>query len=141
MPIDRIAGRIGAVCLLSTLALWSLSAPLHCTGRAGLVGGFALVDGALMGLALAFVTRSRRPLLIYLFIGLALLTLWPLAASWPLDKGWPIGDPGAIAAWPGAPALVYNYFDILRACVFALAIPAPFARYGQHGPDLPAHSS
>lgn len=115
--------------------------PLQCAGRAALVGGFALFDGSLMGLALALVTRARRPVLIYLFFGLAMLTLWPLAASWPLDKGWPIGDPGAIVVWLGAPTLVYNYFDILRACVFTLAIPAPFARYGQHGPDPPGKSS
>ena len=136
MPMDRVARRLGGVCLLLALALWSLALPLHCAGRAALSGGFALLDGILMGLALAAVTRARRPLLIYLWLGLAAATLWPLWESWPLYRGWPIGNPGDVVAWPGAPDLVYSYFDILRACVFLLAIPAPFALYGQHGPDL-----
>jgi hypothetical protein len=135
MPIERVAHRLGAVCLLLALALWSLSIPLHCAGRAALVGCCALLDGGLFGLCLALVTRARRPVLIYLFLGLAALTFWPLWESWPLYHGWPIGDPGHIVAWPGAPDLVYSYFDLLRVPLFLLGMPAPFARYGQHGPD------
>jgi hypothetical protein len=135
MSLTRIARRISAVCLLLSLALWCLSLPLHCAGRAALVGGFALLDGGLLGLCLALVTRVRQPLLIYLFLGLAALTFWPMWESWPLYQGWLIGDPGRIVAWPGAPELVYSYFDLLRSALFLLGLPAPFARYGQHRPD------
>jgi hypothetical protein len=133
--LNRTAYRIGAVCLLLSLGVWGLSLPLHCAGRAALVGGWALLDGGLLGLALALVTRARRPLLIYLFLGLAALTFWPIWEGWPLYRGWPVGDPGRIVAWRGAPELVYSYFDLLRSALFLLGMPAPFVRYGQHGPD------
>ena len=136
MSIVRVARRVGTGCVLLAIALWSLSVPLGCAGRAALVGGFALLDGAVLGLLLAAVTRIRRPILIYLFLGLATLTLWPIIQMWPLYHGWPVGDPGRIVAWPGAPELVYSYFDILRGALYLLGMPAPFARYGQHQPDL-----
>jgi len=135
MPIDRIARRIGCVCVLLALALWTLSLPLQCAGRAALVGGFALIDGAIAGLCLALVTRVRTAKLIYLALTGAGLTLWPIWQSWPVYRGWPIGDPSQIVAWPGAQAIVYSYFDVLRGCLYLLAIPAPFARFGRHGPD------
>src|SRR5579871_2176228 len=122
MTLTRTALRVGVVCLLLSLALWSLALPLHCGGRAALVGSCGFLDGGLLGLCLALVTRARRPLLIYLSLGLASLTFWPIWASWPLYHGWPIGDPGRIVAWRGAPDLVYSYFDMLRGTLFLLGV-------------------
>src|SRR5262249_43087184 len=117
------------LCLTLALLLWGLSFPLRCVGQATRVGGLMLLDGALLGAALAGVPRTRRPLGIYAWLGVALLTLWPLIA------GWPAVGAEAVHPWRGAPSIVLNYFDMLRVGAFLLGIPYPFARLGQHAPD------
>jgi hypothetical protein len=129
MPPDRSARRLGILCLSLALLLWALSFPLHCAGRAALVSGFSLLDGAALGAALAMVTRTRRPLAIYGWLAVAALTFWPLLVVWPPGGAFDV-HPG-----PYAPALASNYFDVLRLGLFFLGIPYPFARCGHHAPD------
>jgi hypothetical protein len=52
--------RLGRACSALALAFWALALPLGCAGRAAVVGGFALLDGALCGTLLAGITRTRR---------------------------------------------------------------------------------
>lgn len=131
----RVTRRIGLVCLLLALAAWSLSFLFRVPLRAALVGGCALIDGALLGLCLAAVTRTRRPVAIYAWLLGAALTFWPIWYDWPIWQGWPIGDPMTLHLWPGAPALAGSYYELLRAFLYLLGLPYPFARFGQHGPD------
>ena len=121
--------RLGMSCLAIITALFALSLPLHCPVRALMVGGVSLLAGGMLGTALAMITRTPRPLLIYFWLGVAALTFVPLY------RGWPPGDALDIFPWRGAPDIVYNYFDILRGGVYLLAMPYPFARLGQHAPD------
>lgn len=129
MSSGSAARRLGIVCLSLALLLWALSFPLHCVGRATLVGGFSLLDGAALGAALAMVTRTRRPLAIYGWLAVAALTFWPILAVWPP------GGASDVHPGPNAPALASNYFDALRLGLFFLGIPYPFARCGHHAPD------
>jgi hypothetical protein len=77
------------------------------------------------------VTRTRRPLAIYLWLAAS------FAAIWPIVSGWPPGDSYDVTLWRGAPEMLSNYFDLLRGGVFLLALPYPFARRGRHSPDPP----
>lgn len=124
-----MSSRLGLICLLLSLILWAGSLPLHCAPLAAYVGGVTLLIGGAFGLCLALVTRTRRPILIYLYLGLACLCLWPLYRSWPFADAWDV------VPWPGAPTFVLYYFILLRPCIFLLGVPYPFARFGLHGPD------
>ena len=129
----RVANRIGLVCFALALLSWAASLPLRCAGLAAWVAVVSWGAGKAFGLFLALVTRTHKPVLIYLLLGLAGVTLWPLFQSWPY------ADAGDVIAWPGAPGFTYQYFALLRPVVFLLGLPYPFARVGQHGPDpLPA---
>jgi hypothetical protein len=121
--------RLGWLCGGLALALWMLSLPLGCAGRAALVGGSALLFGAALGTLLALVTRARQPLLIYAALLACLVPLGLLAS------GWPPASPYEIRLWKGAPDLLTGYFDILRLTLFLLGFPYPFARFGHHAPD------
>lgn len=121
--------RLGGICLALSLLLWLPSLPLHCAGRAALVGGFSLLNGVLLGTLLAVITRTRRPLLIYACLGGVLLSFWPLFVSWPPAEQSEIYLPH------GAPEILLNYFDILRGVLFLLGVPFPFATLGHHAPD------
>ena len=133
--MERTTQRVGGGSLLLIL-LGLLPAPaLHCGIRALWVGGFSLLDGGVFGLALAFVTRTQRIFLIYAFLALALLALWPLFAAWPP------ADSADVHLWRGAPDIFANYFDALRPCFFLLGILWPFARFGQHSADREEDSS
>ncbi|HZO91479.1 MAG TPA: hypothetical protein VFB38_24365 [Chthonomonadaceae bacterium] len=119
---DRSLRLLGIVCLSAALALWALSFPLHSLWQATRIGGFALLDGVACGTALAMVTRTRRPLFIYGWLGVAALTLWPIWIGWPPD---PLDAPNA----------VLTYLDLLRLVLYVLGLPYPFARLGYHAPD------
>ena len=121
--------RLGLICFLLALILWAGSLPLHCVPLAAYVGGVTFLAGGAFGVCLAFVTRTQRPTLIYLYLGMACLCLWPLYRSWPFADAWDL------VPWPGAPPFVLYYFILLRPCVFLLGLPYPFARLGLHGPD------
>lgn len=129
VPIARIAQRTGIVCLLITLAIFALSYPLQCMPRALWMEGFTAADGFAFGVLLAGITRTRRPGLIYLLMALAALTIWPIFISWPPAEVW------EVHLWPGATTLLLYYFDAARFAVFLMAMPYPFVRWGQHGPD------
>jgi hypothetical protein len=129
MPPESVSRRLGGVCLTLALLSWAVALPLHCPGKAALVGGVALLAGVLLGAALAMVTRTRNPWRIYGWLAVAALTFWPMIVAWPP------ADPSDIHPWPHAPDIVANYFDILRIALFLVGIPYPFARFGQHAPD------
>lgn len=120
----------GAVVGIS-LALWAASLPLRCPVPAAQVAAFSLVAGAVLGAALAGVTRTRRPALIYLLLLAAASTLVPIALGWPPAAQYLVHPP------PSAPLIVYNYFDVLRACTYLLGAPLPFALLGFHSADPP----
>lgn len=119
-----LATKIGIRCVMLSALLWAISLPLRVGREAAAVGSANFVLGVLFGLCLAGVTRTRRPLLIYLWLTLACLTLWPLFLSWPLLDSF--GLPSE-RAW--------HYISLLRVCLFVLGLPYPFALVGQHGPD------
>lgn len=128
--------RVGLTCLGLALLLWAVSLPLHCANLAIGVATANFMAGGLFGLFLALVTRTRTPWQIYLFLGLACLTLWPLY------RNWPPADYGDLVVPQGAPSILENYFTLLRLSVFLLGLPFPFAALGQHGPDpLPANTA
>ena len=119
-----LAGKIGVRCLALAALLWAVSLPLHVGREAALAGSANFVLGALFGLCLAGVTRTRRPLLIYLWLTLACLTIGPLFLSWPLLDNFVLPSERA-----------WHYLALLRVCLFVLGLPYPFALVGQHGPD------
>ena len=128
--------RLGLICGGLIVTAWAASLGLRCPLLAAIVTAASMGTGALCGLFLGLVTRARRPVLIYLFLIMAGLMLWPLYSAWPYADGLDI------PAWPGAPGFVFEYFSVLRPLVFLLALPVPFAVVGQHGPDpLPVSSS
>ena len=129
--MPRVANRIGLVCFAGAVLAWAASLPLRCAPLAACVAVVAWGAGGLFGVFLALVTRTRKPALIYLLLGLAALTLWPLFQSWPY------ADAYDVIAWPGAPGFAGQYFAILRPVVFLLGLPFPFARLGQHGRPAP----
>ena len=120
---------MGLFCAALTAALIAPAFALGCGGRAIVIGGFSLLDGSLMGAALALATRTRRPIAIYACLGLAALVLWPLGAAWPP------GSAETIRLPPGAPGLLLYYLDALRLFAFTLGVPYPFALLGWHAPD------
>ena len=82
-----------------------------------------------MGAALAGVTRTRSPAIIYLFLAAA------IGAAWPALHAWPAGGPEQMHPWAGAPRLVYAYFDLLRPVDLTLGALAVFALAGRHAAD------
>lgn len=119
-----LANQIGVRCLLLIALLWAVSLPLRVASQAAFVGGANVILGGLFGLCLACITRTRRAALIYLWLALACLTLWPLFEAWPPVS---LFDAPSTRAW--------HYLNVLRVCLFVLGLPYPFARFGQHGPD------
>ena len=128
-PKPKTYTRLLLACLLLAAGALAFAVPLHCAIMAGAVGGTALVDGALFGLSLAAVTRTRRTGWIYFFLLCAGLTLTPLYLDWPA------ADSNDLTLWRGAPDLLENYFVMLRLALFLFALPYPFARFGRHAPD------
>lgn len=125
----RSARKLGLFTLCAFVAALAAAIPLHCLPTALRVGSGSLLLGTGLGGALAFVTRTRRPLLIYMGLLLAALTFVPLAQNWPPGDAWDIHP------WHGAPQLAYSYLDILRTLLYLVGIPWPFARFGHHAPD------
>jgi hypothetical protein len=121
--------KLGLFCLVATALALAASIPLGCVPVALRIGGFSLADGAGLGFALAMVTRTRRPWLIYLGLALGALTFAPLMLEWPPGDAWDIHP------WHGAPPIVYNYLDVLRTALYLVGLPWPFARFGYHAPD------
>ena len=128
-PNSKLQNRILLVCLLLSAAALTFAVPLHCEIKAGIVGGISLLDGALFGLSLAAVTRTRRAGWIYFYLLCAGLTLAPLYLEWPA------ADADDLTLWRGAPSLLENYFVMLRLLLFLFGLPYPFARFGHHAPD------
>jgi hypothetical protein len=120
---------MGIVCLLLAVGLWAVSLWAGNAGASALVGGFSFGNGAVFGGFLAMVTRTRRPVLIYLLFLLALLSLTPLLLGWPPVLASSTSLPASVPGW------LKDYPDILRLLLFLLGIPYPFARLGYHAPD------
>ena len=128
--------RLGWACLALITAMLLLSFPLHCFRMAATVAAGSATAGAGLGTAMAMVTRTRRPVAIYAWLAACGLTFLPLLFAWPP------GDSFDVTLWRGAPDILSNYFEFMRGGVFLLAMPFPFARFGQHGPDpLPTDKS
>lgn len=125
----RPARKLGLFCLVVAGLALAAAIPLGCLPVALRVGGGALLLGGGLGSALALITRTRRPWLIYLSLLLGALTFVPLSLEWPPGNGWDVHP------WHGAPPMVYSYPDILRTLLYLVGIPWPFARFGQHAPD------
>ena len=118
-------------CSASIVATLFAAVPLGALGPALIVCAVAAGSGAAFGFSLAAVTRVRQPLLIYLLLLLAALCLVPVLFALPPAGEWQIHP------WPHAPALVWNYFDVVRPLQFFLAVPWPFAAFGHHAADEP----
>jgi hypothetical protein len=127
--ISQRLNLFGLLCLLMAAGLAALAVPLRCVARAAEVGGFSLLNGFVFGTALAMATRTRRPLYIYLCVGIAFLTFVPLVYAWPPGGIWDV------TLQPGMPDIFANYLDLLRIALFLLGFPYPFARFGYHAPD------
>ncbi len=119
---------VGSIIVL--IAAWLICLPLRVPVAMAVVELGGAACGALFGLFLAMVTRTRNVARIYLFLALAALTLWPVLADWPP------ANPASIHVWTGAPTLLYSAFDIMRPAAFIIGLIPPFALLGQHGPDL-----
>ena len=124
---------MGLVCLGLISVMLAVSIPLHCFPTAAAVTAVDGLAGCGLGTALAMVTRSRRPIAIYFWLLIGIMT------ALTLGFGWPPGDISDIRLWHKAPEIFENYFDFLRGGVYLLAMPFPFAKLGFHRPDpLPA---
>ena len=126
---SRAISRLGWISMLLALLLMAAAIPLHCLGLAAVVGAGSLVAGCLLGFAMAMITQTRIPLIIYCWLFIVILSFWPLYNGWPRADFW------EVHAWPTAPDFVYNYFDLLRGGLFILAFPWVFARLGFHAAD------
>ncbi|MCW3097079.1 MAG: hypothetical protein JWL77_2697 [Chthonomonadaceae bacterium] len=121
--------KLGLFCLVVVVLALAAAIPLGCFVVALRVGGGSLLAGAGLGTALALVTRTRRPWLIYLALALGALTFLPFYFDWPPGDAWDVHP------WHGAPPLAYSYLDMLRTLLYLVGIPWPFARFGHHAPD------
>lgn len=127
--LQRNVRKLGLFCLAIGALTLAAAIPLGCLPAALRVGGGSLLAGVGLGASLAFVTRTRRPALIYLGLALGVLTFAPLYLEWPPGDAWEVHP------WHGAPPLVYGYLDGLRMLLYLLGVPWPFARFGHHAPD------
>lgn len=127
--LRRSVRKLGLFCLTVAGLALAAAIPLGCVSVALRVGAAALLAGGGLGAALALVTRTRRPWLIYVCLVLGALTFVPLYREWPAGDGWDIHP------WRGAPPLVYGYLDGLRTLLYVIGIPWPFVRFGHHAPD------
>lgn len=129
--LTRLSGKsaLGIATFGAAAALWSLSLPLGCAVRAAEVGGFALLEGAALGAALASVTRTLRPGRIYFRLALAVLALVPFA------YGWPGMDAEDLHPRFAAPEIADFYPDALRIFALLFGFPYPFATLGHFAPD------
>ncbi len=127
--LQRNVRKLGLFCATVVVLALAAAVPLGCFFAALRVGGGSLLAGIGLGLALAFVTRTRRPWPIYLGLALGALTFVPITLEWPPGDAWEVHP------WHGAPPLVYGYLDGLRTLLYLLGIPWPFARFGHHAPD------
>jgi hypothetical protein len=121
--------RASVGCVVVLLVAWLACLPLHVPAAMAVVELGGGLCGVLFGFCIAMVTRTRKPAIIYFWLGLAALTLWPVYS------GWPYANPAAITVWPGGSTLLYSAFDVMRPGAFIVALVPPFALLGQHGPD------
>lgn len=128
----RIAQQVGMVCCALLIGVLLPSLFLHCARWAVLTGGVAFIKGSLFGLCLAAITRTRRPTFIYLWLLLALLMGISFWNDWPLSM--PV--PSLATGTPWGQLLFAGYGILVRYGLFFVGLPAPFALYGQHGPDM-----
>ena len=121
--------RLGWYCFIGGLLLFLGAVALQCVPQCLKTASLPLLLGAVLGFALALVTRSQNAFVIYFGLGLTLLagTLFML----PL----PTDIYTKLTLWKNAPPLLRSYPEIVRAMAFLLAIPYPFARFGYHAPD------
>lgn len=135
MDTERQLRRTGWACLIAVCLLFTPSLYLHCASFALLIGLKMGVLGLLLGLSLAFVTRTRRAILIYLGLLVAFCAGWFFFVM--LDSV----DLPSFVVPRGAPTIWENYPVFLRIGTFLLCVPYPFARWGYHAPDAFSENS
>jgi hypothetical protein len=113
---------LGVVSYGLIVALIASSFEFRCVHAAVEIGVASAVDGTALGVALAFVTWSRRPIFIYVWLAAAIMTFVPQVYGWP-EADADLSERADL------------YLTALRLAVFLLAFPFPFARIGRHGPD------
>lgn len=121
--------RTGYLCLWGESLLVMGGIVLGCLPQSLQIGSLPLLLGVLLGVALAGATRTRKALLIYGFLGLALFAGTLFTMPLPTDTV------AELSLWKGAPSLLKSYPEFVRVCAFLFAIPYPFARFGYHAPD------
>jgi hypothetical protein len=119
----------GIFCGAGLLVCMAPSAVMHCVGSAAKIATVSILAGSLLGLSLALITRTRKPTLIYVLIMCGAATFWPLYSSWPV-AGWDLFN------FDGPIESIYHYLQMLRSVVYILAIPFPYAYFGQHAADV-----
>ena len=119
----------GVCCCLVALLVLLPAVPMHCLLPAARIAVVAFVAGLLLGMAMAGITRSRRPTVIYL------LLLAAAATSWPLYHGWPSAFTWEVLEYDGPVNRAITYLEALRPLMYLLGVPFPYAYFGQHGPD------
>ena len=129
MEQERQIRKTGWFCLgggvLLAVCAWGLGILL----QAAKVGGGAFALGAAFGLGLAAITRTRRPLFIYLALGATGAALWLAVQGFPLLEEMESDRNRTALEW-------------LRLAAFLLGAPYPFARYGFHAADsVPENTS
>src|SRR5580658_6866912 len=73
----------GVVCTGLAVLCVLPAVQFHCIWPAIRIGSPSYLGGAMLGLAMASITRTRRPALIYLLILAGAATAWPIYHPWP----------------------------------------------------------
>lgn len=118
----RSGVKLELFCIFMALTLWGYALGNSILRSTVVIGSISLSAGSLFGLTLAMVTRTKPPTLIYFWLSLSLLTLWPIWVGWPAE-----GE---------TTSRQFMICEIIRYTLFIFAIPGPFAFFGQHGPDV-----
>lgn len=130
--VKKYARTTGMWCFGLAALVLAPSALLHCIWPALRIGTPSLVSGALLGLAMAGVTRTTKPTAIYLLVIAGALTAVPMYNGWPAIQ--PTDMPDSVG-YDGPVGRVFTYLDTLRPVMYLLGVLFPYACFGQHAPD------
>jgi hypothetical protein len=130
--VQRSAVPTGLICLVVGLAAAAGVAAITGPGPVLRISAPAVAAGSLLGLCLAGITRTRRPLQIYLLVGCAVVPFWVLKGPWPPLRLQDVLTAGSTLEKAETRS---QLLELLRAAAFILAIPFPYGQFGHHGPD------
>ena len=129
MNLKLSAVQTTSLVVLVSIVVWSFSLWLKVPAYAAYVAICALVTGCLGGVFLGLITRTPKPLMIYSWLILFVLTFLPVVYEWPHVSADTIQLTGHM------PVLFYRYFDLLRIVEYIMGLPIPFVLIGHHAPD------